>query len=139
MFLPNDQNSNGTAQNIDNQTDINSTGDKNRKIIENGSQPLSKVSEKNNDKSISGKKHVIHQAQKKDSDLLSVPNKVLGESSLILNEALESSDSIFSSVPLWCYTGIFGAGILLLSSGFKMSGKSVNKEKSEMKDEEENS
>ena len=138
IFIPKIQNSNGAEQNIDNQTDIKSTGEKNRKTVENGSQPLSKVPEKSNDKSKSVKKHLINQAQEKGSDPLSVSNKVLGDSSLVLNESLEASDSIFTSVPLWCYTGVFGTGILLLSIGFKMNGRSVNKEKSEMKDEEEN-
>ncbi|HAU86827.1 MAG TPA: hypothetical protein DCW90_15455, partial [Lachnospiraceae bacterium] len=113
--------------------------DNNRKDITNGSRSFVKVSKRSNDKSKSGKKHRINQAQKNGSAPLSASNKVLGESSLVLDEALKSSDSVFSSVPLWCYTGIFGAGILLFTIGIKMDGKSVKKEKSGNKDEEENS
>ena len=142
--LPDKQNDNGTVKNTasnypNKNSQVDSTRDNNRKDITNGSRSFVKVSKRSNDKSKSGKKHRINQAQKNGSAPLSASNKVLGESSLVLNEALKSSDSVFSSVPLWCYTGIFGAGILLFTIGIKMDGKSVKKEKSGNKDEEENS
>ena len=142
-ILRDSQNDNGTVENTASHyqkktTHIDVTSDQSSAGSGKGNQPLSKVSKKKNNKTKSRKEHLINQKQKKGSDTLSVSNKVLGESSLVLNEALKSSDSIFSSVPLWCYTGIFGAGILLFAIGIKMDGKSVKKEKSGNKDEEAN-